>query len=171
MENVAEYAKLLEILSTRFDGAEFGKKVTQKMFYFFCRKGMPLNLRYGIHYYGPYSQKLDTILHVLESYDYININTAGRTHVISLGSHKVDDTALDINQTRIAEQVNSEFAHKSPYELEALATMDYVANSILPKGSSDKKIIEKFTEIKGNKFTPEMIQTTIQELRALQYIA
>lgn len=68
-------------------------------------------------------------------------------------------------------QMISEFAHKSPYELEALATMDYVANSILPKGSSDKKIIEKFTEIKGNKFPPEMIQTTIQELRSLQYIA
>lgn len=171
MESLAEYAKLLEILSQKFEGADFGKKVTQKMFYFFCRKGMPLNLRYGIHYYGPYSSKLDTILHILESYDYININTSGRTHIISLGSHKVDDTALDTCETRIAEQVISEFAHKSPYELEALATMDYVANSILPGGSSDEKIIEKFTEIKGSKFSPEMIQATIQELRALQYIA
>ena len=171
MSQYERYAKIIEILSSKFDGADFGKKVTQKMFYFFGRKGMPLNLRYGIHYYGPYSSKLDNILHVLESYDYININTSEMTHIISVGSRKADENALDTEQRKIVEQVICEFAHKSPSELEALATMDYVANAILPEGASDQKIIDKFVEIKGSKFPRGVLRKTLAELKTLKYIA
>ena len=75
MANIRKYAQLFDLIHNSFDGAQLGKKVSQKMFYFFERKGIALNLRYGIHYYGPYSSKLDNTLHVLESEDYIKINT------------------------------------------------------------------------------------------------
>ena len=35
MENIEKFAELFDMLYTSFDGAELGKKVTQKMFYFY----------------------------------------------------------------------------------------------------------------------------------------
>lgn len=171
MDNIKQYALLFKLLSDGFDGASLGKKVTQKMFYFFERKGVQLNLRYGIHFFGPYSAKLDNIMHILESEDYISIDTTGMTHVISMGDRCVDGVCLTEEQSAKAESVIREFAHKSPLELEALATMDYVANTILHKGANDREIIEKFIEIKGQKFSHKMAQETLKELRAEKYIA
>jgi hypothetical protein len=63
------------------------------------------------------------------------------------------------------------FSHKTPLELEALATMDFIANSILEKNASDETIISKFKEIKGDKFNNTLIQSVLSELKRLQLIA
>ena len=94
MKNIKEFAKLFEIICVKFDGAPIGKKVVQKLFYFFERKGIQLNLRYGIHFYGPYSSKLDNMMHILESEDYISINTEGHTHIVSIGKVAEDCPSL-----------------------------------------------------------------------------
>lgn len=167
MENIKKYAELFDLVYSNFDGAELGKKVTQKMFYFFERKGINLNLRYGIHYYGPYSSKLDNTLHVLESEGYIKINTAGTTHVISGGKKKVGQT-LNEEERKIAENVISSFAHKTPLELEALATMDFIANSM--NCTTKEQIIRTFKTIKGNKFSNATIDQTFNSLKELDLI-
>ena len=77
-----KHAYLFELICNKFDGAELGKKAAQKLFYFFERQGITLNLRYGIHYYGPYSEKLDNIMYYLESENVINIDDSGRTPAI-----------------------------------------------------------------------------------------
>ena len=104
MENIRVYAQLFDMLCNCFDGAKLGKKAAQKMFYFFERKGIDLNLRYGIHYYGPYSAKLDNTLHILESEDFIEINTSSSTHVISM-KEDVPVDALSEEQRQIATTV------------------------------------------------------------------
>ena len=38
---------------------EPGKKMLQKLMYLIERKGVTLELNYSIHYFGPYSSKLD----------------------------------------------------------------------------------------------------------------
>ena len=73
-------------------------------------------------------------------------------------------------EKNIATEVLDAFAHKTPLELEALATMDYVATSILARGATDKEIIEKFKEIKGNKFNNRSINKTLSELKKLNLI-
>lgn len=164
------YAELFEMICKNFDGANLGKKVAQKMFYFFERRGIQLNLRYGIHYYGPYSAKLDNTMHVLESEDYISIDTSGSTHIISMGTNSVKEEALTSEEKDLAEAVIAAFAHKSPLELEALATMDYVANTIL-ESPSKTEIICAFKKIKGDKFNDTMIDITLNELKTLNLIA
>lgn len=168
MENIEKYAELLNMLYVSFDGAELGKKVTQKMFYFFERKGIPLNLRYGIHYYGPYSSKLDNILHVLESEDYIDINTAGTTHVISIKNTSINSALLG-NEKDVATTVIEAFAHKTPLELEALATMDFVANSM--NCTTKEEIVSSFKVVKGDKFNTNIIAKTFNTLVELELIS
>ena len=88
-----------------------GKKAAQKMFYFFERKGIDLNLRYGIHYYGPYSAKLDNTLHILESEDYIDINTSSSTHVISMKcstKEQIVNTFREIKGNKFSESIIEE---------------------------------------------------------------
>ncbi len=171
MGRMEKYAELFELLCERFDGADFGKKAAQKMFYFFEREGISLNLRYGIHYYGPYSSKLDDAMYELAMNDYITIDTTGTTHVISAGTETVSEEALTGEEQAIAEYVIDKFAHKTPLELEALSTMDYVANSILKQGATDADILEKFKEIKGSKFNQTMVDSTLKELKELDLIA
>ena len=172
MDNLQKYAELFSMICERFDGADLGKKVVQKLFYFFERKGISLGLRYGIHYYGPYSSKLDNTLHMLESEDYISIDTSGSTHIITLGPSDNHTTKqlTDAEQSTAQEVLNA-FSHKTPLELEALATMDFIANSILEKNASDETIISKFNEIKGDKFNNALIQSVLSELKRLQLIA
>lgn len=162
MENIRVYAQLFDMLCNCFDGAKLGKKAAQKMFYFFERKGIDLNLRYGIHYYGPYSAKLDNTLHILESEDFIEINTSSSTHVISM-KEDVPVDALSEEQKQIATTVIEAFAHKTPLELEALATMDFVSNTM--KCSTKEQIVNTFREIKGNKFSEAMIEEAYRDLQ------
>lgn len=170
MNNLIKYAELFKMLCNKYNKDELGKKVTQKIFYFFERNGINLNLKYGIHYYGPYSAKLDDAMHVLESEDYISIDITGATHIISSGSTEIEKSDLTEKEKEIAESVLEEFVTKSSYELEALATMDYVATSILPSEASEVDIIEKFKEIKGNKFDDETIRETLKILKNLKLI-
>ena len=171
MDRMEKYALLFKMLYEKYDGADdLGKKAAQKIFYFFERKGIPLNLRYGIHYYGPYSGKLDDAMYELESEGYLSIDTSRATHIISLGSIKAPETALSQEEKEIADDVLQVFEHKSPMDLEALTTMDYVANVILPKKSTEQDIINKFKEIKGTKFSSKTIMRTLDELKALELI-
>ena len=169
MKNINEFAKLFEIICVKFDGAPIGKKVVQKLFYFFERKGIQLNLRYGIHFYGPYSSKLDNMMHILESEDYISINTEGHTHIVSIGKVAEDCPSLLDHEKDYAEYVMEHFAHKSSLELEALATMDYVANYINKYGNK-KEIVMSFKKIKGNKFNDDMIEEAYDSLKQLCFI-
>lgn len=149
----------------------FRQESGPKMFYFFEREGIDLNLRYGIHFYGPYSSKLDDEMYVLESEGYISINTDGATHIISRGNRIVEREALSVREEEIVKYVMQIFGQKSPLDLEALSTMDYIANTILCPGASDDEIINKFKQIKGTKFTQSVTENTLKELRTLKLIA
>lgn len=170
MAKLEMMAELFQMLCKEYDGAVLGKKATQKIFYFIERKGFGLNLRYGIHYYGPYSSKLDDIMYELESEGYLSINTNGPTHIINIGSREISGSSLNEEQQRIVKYVLDTFEHKSPLELEALSTMDYIANFILRGMAVDGEIIKKFKQIKGDKFDQAMIDSTLKELRELAFI-
>lgn len=172
MSRTEKIAILFKRLCDRYDGAEvLGKKAAQKMFYFFEREGIDLNLRYGIHFYGPYSSKLDDEMDVLESEGYLSINTNGPTHIIEWGERDAENDSLSDKEKEIVEYVMQKFGHKSPLDLEALSTMDYIANSILQPGASDAEIMHKFQQIKGTKFTQNMTENALKELKELSLIA
>ena len=170
MRNIEKTAQLFKMICDQYDGADLGKKAAQKLFYFFERKGIDLNLRYGIHYYGPYSAKLEDAMYELEGEGYLSIDISKSTHIISAGRKAVQEGCLPEEEEIIAKQVLQTFAHRKPLELEALSTMDYIANSILPKDASDEDIIAKFKEIKAEKFKESVIEQTLEELKELGLI-
>lgn len=172
MNNINKFAQLFKMICEKYDDKNtLGKKATQKIFYFFEREGIDLNLRYGIHFYGPYSARLDDYMHYLESDDIISIDTSGITHVITLGSEVVEEKYLSDNEVNAAKKVIDVFSKKTSMELEALATMDFVANSILGGSATDDEILDRFIQIKGKKFSDEMMSKTLGELKNLKFVA
>ena len=148
---------------------EPGKKMLQKLVYLIGRKGINLGLNYSIHYFGPYSSKLDTTMHTLESYDKLKIDTTGNTHIIRLGEVPIEGV-LDSNTQVAVDFVMNNFSRKTAHELEAITTLDYVANNILDSSAQDEDIVNKVIQIKGNKFSPDYLMGCLDELKQLKFI-
>lgn len=146
-----------------------GKKMLQKLMYLISRKGLNLDLNYSIHYFGPYSAKLDATLHLLESYDKLYIDTSGATHIINLGTSPIDGVLEDSEQ-KIVDFVLGKFATKSAHELEAITTLDYVAKVILQGSGTDTEIVKKVMQIKGSKFSSDYLVSSLYLLKQNGYL-
>ena len=149
--------------------SELGKKKLKKFMYLIERKGVNLGLNYSIHYFGPYSSKLDNTMHILESDDKIVINTSRITHTIHLGEEPIEGN-LEDNEQEAVNFVLSKFKDKSAYDLEAITTLDYVATEMLNGEGSDEQIIDKVKQIKGTKFTKEHLESNLKLLKQLEYV-
>lgn len=163
------YTKNSIIIKQICEKVEPGKKMLQKLMYLISRRNIDLDLNYSIHYYGPYSAKLDRMLHVLESNDNLYIDTTGSTHIIRLGCNKIEGVLGTVEQDSVDFVLNN-FLEKTALELEATTTIDYVANEILKDNGSDEEVIEKVKNIKGNKFSLEYLNEHLMELKSLGYI-
>ncbi len=151
------------------DKIEPGKKMLQKLMYLIDRQGVDLELNYSIHFFGPYSAKLNEMIHTLESYDKLTIDTSGVTHIIHKGNIPITGQPSEEEQEKI-NFVLEHFSDKSAFDLEAITTMDYVANKIL-KGSRDEaEIISRVKRIKGSKFSDTHLAESFQTLQQFHYI-
>lgn len=163
MDYLDKYAVITQEICSKVE--QPGKKIIQKLFYLIERSGVTLNLNYSIHYFGPYSSKLDDLIHVLESNDIININTSGVTQVIHMAKNN-PDKILSSQEKNKVDFILSKFSNKSDRELEAITTLDYVATSLVKKDfDSDRVIIELVKEIKGAKFNDESLKQNIELLK------
>lgn len=149
-----------------------GKKMVQKLMYLIERKGVEVGLNYKIHFFGPYSEKLDNALHFLESEDMVEIDADhGMTHVIKFcGTDEELDNALTATEQDIVDDVLSVFGKKTALELEALTTLDYAATALLRSAADDKKIIEQVKQIKGSKFSESELNKELGILKKYQYL-
>lgn len=147
---------------------EPGKKMLQKLMYLIDRKDVNLGLNYSIHFYGPYSSKLDNTLHRLESYDMVRIDTNRSTHTIHLGDASIDGVLEQDIQEKV-DFVLENFSTKTALELEAITTVDYVATMLLKGHATDEQVIEKVKRIKGSKFTSEYLQDSLEILKKFDY--
>ncbi len=149
---------------------EPGKKMLQKLMYLIDRKGVDLDLNYSIHFFGPYSSKLDDTLHILENYDQLRIDTSGITHIIRLGDNPILGT-LEKKDQETVDFVLAHFITKSAYELEAITTLDYVATKMFDGKGLDQQIIDKVKQIKGTKFSVEYLANELNTLKQYRYLA
>lgn len=147
---------------------EPGKKMLQKLMYLISRKGVNLNLNYSIHFFGPYSAKLDNVLHAMENYDMVSIDTSGQTHSIHLGSVPIEGE-LEAKDQEIVDYIMTTFASKSAYELEAITTLDYVFSFLLSGHATDAEVINKVEQIKGSKFTSAFLADSFKILKEKIY--
>lgn len=111
---------------------------------------------------------LPETIYILESYDKLAINTSGVTHVIHKGENPIVGQPTEEEQEKINFVLEC-FSNKSAYDLEAITTIDYVANKML--GSNDQaEIIDRVKEIKGSKFSTEHLAESFQTLQQYHYI-
>ena len=160
-----KYVELFKEICENYEG-DLGKKVTQKLFYFFERDGIELNLRYSIHYFGPYSSRLSYEMDILENDGFISIDESKSTHIISwVSNDKNKINALSNEEKRIAEDVLNKLKGKSASDLEALSTLDFVSRHSDNKNLSSKQIIDRFMEIKGKKYSLKEAERYYKELK------
>ena len=139
--------------------------------YLIERKGVSMNLRYSIHFYGPYSEELDNAIRLLAANDVINIDTSERTHKISI----LDSSSIDYDL--MEEEINTinfildNFSDKTPNELEALTTLDFVAKEIIENNGSHEDIINEVLKIKGTKFTTYFLKEQLELLKECGFIS
>ena len=133
-----------------------GKKKLQKLMYLIERKGVQLDLRYSIHFFGPYSSRLDQAIHILENEDWLDIDTSGQTHRIIMKESVKN--RLSEEENAIVDEVRRAFYNRTPMELEALTTIDYVANTLLSGQDSKEDVIKRVQTIKGKKFSPQELE-------------
>ena len=146
-----------------------GKKKLQKLMYLIERKGVQLDLRYSIHFFGPYSSKLDHIIHILENEDWLDIDTSGQTHRIIM--KKEENGQLSKEDNILVDEVREAFYDKSPMELEALTTIDYVATTLLHGTATRDDVIKQVKIIKGKKFSSQELEKEYDVLIEQGYLS
>lgn len=146
-----------------------GKKKLQKLMYLIERKGVQLDLRYSIHFFGPYSSKLDHIIHILENEDWLDIDTSGQTHRIIM--KKEENGQLPKEDNILVDMVRAAFYDKSPMELEALTTIDYVATTLLHGTATRDDVINQVKMIKGKKFSSQELEKEYDVLIEQGYLS
>ena len=141
---------------------QIGKKKLQKLMYLIERKGVQLDLRYSIHFFGPYSARLDHVIHILENEEWLDIDTSGQTHWIimkeSASTQIEEKSALAEEESALVDMVRRAFYDRTPMELEALTTIDYVANTLLSGKAVREAVIKQVQVIKGKKFSREYLE-------------
>jgi len=146
-----------------------GKKKLQKIMYLIERKGVQLDLRYSIHFFGPYSSKLDQAVHILENEDRLDIDTSGQTHRIIM--KKEGNGQLSKEDNILVDMVRKAFYDKSPMELEALTTIDYVATTLLHGNATRADVIKQVKIIKGKKFSSQELEKEYDVLIEQGYLS
>lgn len=141
---------------------QIGKKKLQKLMYLIERKGVQLDLRYSIHFFGPYSARLDHVIHILENEEWLDIDTSRQTHRIimkeSASTQIEEESALAEEESALVDMVRRAFYDRTPMELEALTTIDYVANTLLSGKAVREAVIKQVQVIKGKKFSREYLE-------------
>lgn len=164
-----KYAVIISQVCKRCSQAP-GKKMVQKLMYLVERSGVELDLNYSIHFYGPYSSKLDNILHVMENKNIIQIDTSKPTHYIKMQEELNDKKLVDTEQEKVA-YILEKFITMSASELEAITTIDYTANNLVSQNATDEQIISEVRKIKGNKFSEELLYKDLNLLKREGFIA
>lgn len=139
-----------------------GKKVLQKMVFLIEQKGVNLGYDYGIHFYGPYSSKLDTDTYFLSADGIINFSYTRLTHEMTVGEgFEILPDCLSDEQKKGIDEVIERFREKKGPELELLTTAIYAYNHLDDK--SRESVIAGVVKLKGEKYRRDEIERALEE--------
>ncbi|MDR1992843.1 MAG: hypothetical protein LBQ98_05000 [Nitrososphaerota archaeon] len=138
------------------------KKVVQKVIYLIQETGEDLGFDYSIHFYGPYSAKLDSEIRYRYNRGDLNIDFTAHGHMLSV------DDSLDIPPVNSSiQEIITHFCSKNPSELELLATTLYIQRAI--PHADKENILNNVLRIKGDKYSKTEIKEAIKELKNRGY--
>jgi uncharacterized protein YwgA len=141
-----------------------GKKAFQKLFYLIEKAGVPTDLDFSMHYYGPYSFALADEMFELE-----------RAHVLQTSDGSVSagvvpvskDVERSLDEYRgTVDRILKQFGQRTGRDLELIATTHLVAERLIQHAdrvpSSD--VLAAVREEKRGKFRDEEIEKALREL-------
>ncbi|NEA35323.1 macro domain-containing protein [Streptomyces sp. SID13031] len=149
---------------------------SQKLMYFLQEAGEPLRLNYQRHHYGPYADNLRHVLKVVEGH-YLTGFGDGSTPVRAAEPIEVLPGADAAAQPVLAEHpetvrriervVELTEGFETPYGLELLATVHWVARTV-DEARDDPSVVARevrdWSPRKGRMFTPNHIQVAFRAL-------
>jgi uncharacterized protein YwgA len=165
---VAAIVALIQNAQTRL-----GKTQVQKLVYFAQDCGVPLNYKYEIYHYGPYSFELSHDLGSLDSLGVLNVTSAPTRYGFDISTGRfAEKFKLEPKYQKKVEKVISQFGLNSPAQLEVKATIHFV-NSVVKKKISPNKakseVVQKVLALKP-RFTAEFVKGCYAELEKSHWI-
>ncbi len=169
----ALFIRLLELYG--IPGYELTKLEIQKLAYFLQEAGEPLQLPYIKHKYGPYADNLNHVLKHIEGHyicgygDGTSKAESAEIYVLPEGRIAAQtflETEPDTQQ-RLEQVSNLIFGFETPYGVELLATVHWVAKED-PKAAKDTELaiqrVHEWSDRKRNLFKPQHIRKAWQRL-------
>lgn len=154
--------------------ARLGKTQVQKLVYFVQDCGVPLQYKYEIYHYGPYSFELSHDLGSLDSLGVLNVvsDPGGFGFDISVGKF-AEKFRLEPKYQKKVEKVIDQFGLNSPAQLEVKATIHFVYSVIrktgLSAGKTRSEVIQKVRALKPL-FAEDFIKGCYSELEQAHWI-
>jgi O-acetyl-ADP-ribose deacetylase (regulator of RNase III) len=147
-----------------------------KLMYFLQAAGEPLRLRYAKAWYGPYAENLRHVLmevegHLISGYTGQADSPDTVLTVLPGAASEAEDFLLanDGTQTRLRRVAELVDGYESPYGLELLSTVHWVANESRPERAVITDAVWAWGHSK-RQFTREQIDLALDRLQALRWI-
>lgn len=167
-------AAVVEAAKKDCPDSNLGRTAIQKLVYFLHVLGVPMNLRFRIHQFGPYSDALASTVDWLQA-DSVIVDAASSSaysnYVVGDNYQEVASRFADrlAEHRSTIESVVNAMASLDPRELEVAATLDYAFRWVRARGGEGPwkaDTIKKFKEIKKDKFTDEKIEEWYSSLQS-----
>lgn len=154
---------------------DIGKTKIQKITYFLQEAvGVPLGYQFRMHYYGPYSDSLDSVLSLAKSLGHIDI----QPDPSGFGYHVTpceENEAVQVNEASVPYEADPTVVHSAiemlgrleTSKLELYATIHFIVGI---KGELPKDEVLKTVGGLKPKFTPDYIDGTYQALQRAKLI-
>lgn len=155
-------------------GKTVGRLEAQKLAYFLQNAGQPLKLNFIKHRYGPYAEALNHVLqrmegHYLRGYGDRSAGTPSRMTIAPETDESLEATVRDDEETqrrveRVATLVDG---YDSPYGLELLATVHWVAEQYPDARANPAAIIEHvgaWNDRKRQRYAPAHVESAWRDL-------
>ena len=142
-----------------------GRTALQKLVYFLKVRGVPMNYKFDVHYYGPFCQEILSDTEWLKAYEVIDDRSQDPKRSDYIPSHRMDEV-FQAHQAYVeahkatVQEVVSRLAPLSIDELELMSTLDFAHRSRRAEGGTGPwkdAVIQRFQEWKGGKFDPERV--------------
>jgi uncharacterized protein len=156
-----------------------GRTAIQKIVYFLKALGVPTRYQFEIHHYGPFCDQITSDLELLMADGVIVDKGAAPRYAYTLASvHSADE--LITTHSELAERygalvtrVVTVFGGLAPRDLELYATLHYAYRyEMAGDGAAPKeRVLARFREYKGEKFTPAELDGAYDAMVAASLIS
>lgn len=152
----------------------------QKLAYFLQVAGEPLRLQYQAHHYGPYADNLRHVLHHIEGH-YVRGFGDGQnkpdTPLELIGNAADEAEAFvekhDESQARLARVASLIEGYETPFGMELLSTVHWVATHDVAAGrSADEAVraVHAWNDRKATTMKPEQVKSAWRHMTALGWL-